>query len=169
MAAADVLGVLRCLEAAGIDVWLDGGWGIDALVGSQTREHDDVDVVIPLDDVEPARVALAALGFELHEDSLPTRCVLRAADDRRVDFHAVRFGPRGDGFQANPAGGFYAYPAGGFRGDGVIGGTPVRCLTADLQVLHHLGYEPTPKDRRDMELLRDRLGVTLPPPYTEND
>lgn len=27
-------------------VWLDGGWGVDALLGRQTRPHDDMDIVI---------------------------------------------------------------------------------------------------------------------------
>lgn len=30
------------LTAAGIRVWVDGGWGVDALVGRQTRHHDDL-------------------------------------------------------------------------------------------------------------------------------
>jgi lincosamide nucleotidyltransferase A/C/D/E len=39
MTAADVIEVLQCLERAGVSVWIDGGWGVDALVGAQTREH----------------------------------------------------------------------------------------------------------------------------------
>jgi len=37
MAAADVLGVLAELRQAQVAVWIGGGWGIDALVGEQTR------------------------------------------------------------------------------------------------------------------------------------
>ena len=165
MEPRDVLQVLACLDSAGVPAWLDGGWGIDALVGRQTRPHDDVDVVIPIDLVEPAQGALGVLGFDLRADSLPTRCVLRDPDDRRVDLHPVRFDARGDGFQAAPGGGFFTYPARGFRGVGRVAGVPVRCVTAEVQVLHHLGYEPKPKDRRDMELLHEALGVDLPPPY----
>lgn len=32
------------IEQLGIRYWLDGGWGVDALVGRQTREHRDVDI-----------------------------------------------------------------------------------------------------------------------------
>ena len=32
-----VLALLDLLE--GLAVWVDGGWGVDALVGRQTREH----------------------------------------------------------------------------------------------------------------------------------
>ena len=38
MTATDVHAVLDVLDAAGIRVWVDGGWGIDALLGRQTRE-----------------------------------------------------------------------------------------------------------------------------------
>lgn len=48
MQAADVQAVLAALDAAGVPTWLDGGWGIDALVGRQTRPHSDLDLVIAL-------------------------------------------------------------------------------------------------------------------------
>ena len=36
MDAQSVLSVVATLERVGVDVWLDGGWGVDALVGEQT-------------------------------------------------------------------------------------------------------------------------------------
>jgi hypothetical protein len=45
----------------------------------------------------------------------------------------------------------------------VIGGRRVRCLTPELQLRHHLGYEWDENDRRDLELLGARFGVPLPP------
>ena len=44
MGMQTLLAVVGLLEADGIDVWLDGGWGVDALLGQQTREHDDLDL-----------------------------------------------------------------------------------------------------------------------------
>jgi lincosamide nucleotidyltransferase A/C/D/E len=163
--AADVLEVVDRLEAAGIDVWIDGGWGIDALVGEQTREHDDVDLVLPLARVGDARAVLAELGFRLTLDWLPTRCELRDGHARAVDFHPVTFAEDGSAVQAARDGGFYEYPAQGFTGRGVIAGRRVRCLSAEVQARHHTGYEPTDVDRGDMQLLRERLGVELPQPY----
>ncbi len=49
MQAQDVLEIVHRLEGAGVVVWLDGGWGVDALLGRQTRPHDDVDVIIFFD------------------------------------------------------------------------------------------------------------------------
>jgi len=46
MTADDVCGFLDLLDAQGIRIWLDGGWGVDACLGSQTRRHGDLDIVI---------------------------------------------------------------------------------------------------------------------------
>ena len=43
MHAADVVEVIDALELAGVDVWVSGGWGFDALLEKQTRPHDDLD------------------------------------------------------------------------------------------------------------------------------
>lgn len=47
-AADDVIRILDLLETAGAPCWVAGGWGSDALVGHQTREHADVDLAVPL-------------------------------------------------------------------------------------------------------------------------
>jgi hypothetical protein len=39
------------LEREGIRSWVIGGWGIDALVGRQTREHHDLDLFLLDDDL----------------------------------------------------------------------------------------------------------------------
>ena len=44
MDAPSVIRIVDRLERDDIDVWLDGGWGVDALLGKETREHDDLDV-----------------------------------------------------------------------------------------------------------------------------
>jgi lincosamide nucleotidyltransferase A/C/D/E len=43
-ALSEVLDVLAALAALGRRFWLEGGWGVDALVGHQTRAHRDLDV-----------------------------------------------------------------------------------------------------------------------------
>ena len=47
----EVLALYRLLADHHIEVWLDGGWGIDALVGEQTRPHADLDIAVTHDDV----------------------------------------------------------------------------------------------------------------------
>lgn len=165
MDAQSVLRVVAALESGGVRIWLDGGWGIDALVGEQTREHDDLDCVIALSDAPIARDALAALGFAVSLDELPTRFVVRDRSDRRVDFHTVTFDTTGAATQLLQDGTKAPYPAQGFSGVGHVAGVRVACLTAAVQALHHLGYDPDEKDHHDMRLLADRCGIDLPAPY----
>lgn len=65
MLAHDVLEIADRLDAAGVRAWLDGGWGVDALIRHQTRDHEDLDLVIPLPAADAARHALRALGFRV--------------------------------------------------------------------------------------------------------
>jgi lincosamide nucleotidyltransferase A/C/D/E len=44
MDLGEVLGVLADLAEAGCAVWVAGGWGVDALIGRQTRLHRDLDL-----------------------------------------------------------------------------------------------------------------------------
>src|SRR5215213_9902823 len=150
MDAPSVLSVVATLEGAGVRVWLDGGWGVDALVGEQTRDHDDLDCVIALSDASVARDAIEVLGFTLSLDELPTRFVMRDRFDRRVDFHTVTFDAAGGATQQLQDGTPAPYPAEGFSGSGRLAGVQVACLTATVQSLHHLGYDPDEKDHHDM-------------------
>jgi lincosamide nucleotidyltransferase A/C/D/E len=168
MDQAAVLAVLNGLRAREVTTWVDGGWGIDALVGEQTREHEDLDLVVAQAALGPARAALGALGYR-HDPSvrpgLPARVVLLDTDRRHVDLHPVVFDGRGNGWQLLGGGAWGAYPADGLTGVGLIGGRRVRCLTPQLQLRHHLGYPPDDDDRHDLRLLAGRFGVSLPPDF----
>src|SRR5215468_1002191 len=94
MSAGDVVTVLNQLEAAQVQTWLDGGWGVDALLGRETRPHDDLDLVVARADASMVVTALTVLGFTHASDvepGLPARLVLRDRADRRVDLHLVVF------------------------------------------------------------------------------
>ena len=167
MTAGDVLEVLDALEAAGIAPWLDGGWAVDALLGEQTRDHDDLDLVVRDEDVQRAVSALSRAGFAMQLDDRPTRFVLADAGDRRIDFHPVFFSETGDAVQkgAGPNGGDARYPTSSFTGQGTVACRPVACLAPDLLVLFHTGYEPQAKDRHNVRLLCERFGILVPPDY----
>jgi len=163
MRAGDVIEVVEELEEAGVDVWLDGGWGVDALLEEQTREHDDLDVLVGVDHVPRLIVVLANLGFtgiKTWPDS-PEVIVLRDADDRRIDVHPVRFDDEGNGLQKIEGGKEWTFPAAGFAGAGTVGGRSVRCLTPEVQILCHAGYELEEDDVRDIHALRVRFGLQL--------
>jgi lincosamide nucleotidyltransferase A/C/D/E len=161
-----VLRVLDRLDAEGVTVWLDGGWGVDALLGEQTRPHDDLDLAIARGDCPRAQEALAALGFHHApevEPGLPARLVLRTSDGSHVDLHPLVMDVDGNGWQELPDGGWGLYPADGLRGHGEIAGRPVLCTTPELQLRHHLGYRLADRDRHDLRLLAERFGLPLPP------
>jgi lincosamide nucleotidyltransferase A/C/D/E len=164
--ATDVLGILDRLDRAGLAVWLDGGWGIDALLGRHSRPHEDLDLVISRDDCDLAQAALTLAGFQhdpTAEPGLPARLVLVNAEGRRIDLHPVAFDRHGNGWQELGAGAWGEYPAEGLSGIGMVAGRQVRCLTPQLQVRHHLGYPLGATDRHDLGLLAERFGVAVPP------
>ena len=51
MNSTTVLHILDLLANVGVQVWLDGGWGVDALLARITRSHNDLDLVLALDDL----------------------------------------------------------------------------------------------------------------------
>jgi lincosamide nucleotidyltransferase A/C/D/E len=154
MEAADVIAVLDVLAGVGVASWLDGGWGVDALVGRQTRPHEDLDLVIEAADVATAIDALRGVGFAVDEDLRPVSFTLCTPDGRKVDFHPVTWDVHKAGVQAQPNNSSWTYPAEGFRGVGQVAGHPVRCLTAEVQILCHAGYQLDAGDLRDLEVLR---------------
>jgi lincosamide nucleotidyltransferase A/C/D/E len=163
MEARELLRLLELLDSEGIRVWLDGGWGVDALLEQQTREHDDLDLVCALADSDGVVAVLEDAGYELVAGEAPLSFVLVDADGRQVDVHPVVFdASRGGGVYQMGGGREWVYPAGGFEGRGRVGGLPVRCLTPEVQVLVHDGYELEEKDFHELRLLHDRFDVELP-------
>lgn len=160
MEAGDVVRLLHRVSSAGVTVWLDGGWGVDALLGKQTREHDDLDLVVARRDVPLLVERLGDDGYEVARGALPTCIVLLDAIGRQVDVHPVEFDDAGNGIYRMEDGRDWPYPARGFAGEGVVlGRHAVRCLTAEVQVLCHAGYDLDENDHADLALLRDRFGV----------
>src|SRR5919202_3133401 len=72
MRSEDVIEVLTALDAGGIDYWVDGGWGIDALVGEQTRIHHDLDLRVSRDDVARVEALLPQFRRESEKASFYT-------------------------------------------------------------------------------------------------
>jgi lincosamide nucleotidyltransferase A/C/D/E len=162
--AGRVLELLDVLRTAGVEAVVDGGWGVDALLGRQTREHEDLDLVVALADVERIRAGLAPLGFAMHEDQLPVRFVLRDGNGEQIDFHTVTFDEQGGGLQPQPSGKVFRYPPEGFV-RGRIAGREIACISPEVQILCHLGYEPSAKDVRDVGALCRVFGLDVPETY----
>lgn len=170
MSAEALAELLELFEREGLPVWLDGGWGVDALLRTQTRVHKDVDIVLPVKDVPRLREILAAKGFAVLRGKPPDSFVLADGDGLEVDVHAVTFGECGDGVYRMQNGEDWVYTAADLGGEGLAGGRRVKCLTPEAQVFcHAYGYAPTEKDYRDMELLAERFRLELPPQLRRGD
>ncbi|MDX6496881.1 MAG: lincosamide nucleotidyltransferase [Blastocatellia bacterium] len=76
MTAEALVDLLRLFESAGIEVWLDGGWAVDAVLGAQTRPHKDVDIILRLADLPKLRETLDHRGFEIRDSSTESNFVL---------------------------------------------------------------------------------------------
>lgn len=157
-----MLSTLSGLDDLGITFWLDGGWGVDALLGEQTRPHGDLDLVVVRPELGLVLDHLRALGFDVVRDWLPTSIALRDALGREVDLHPVDPTSDGGGDQRLPDGGTWRY---GPPVVGTVAGRRVRCASAEEQLAMHQGYEPRAVDKDDVRRLADRFGLPLPPPY----
>jgi lincosamide nucleotidyltransferase A/C/D/E len=160
MTADDVLFVLGLLRRARVEVWIGGGWGIDALVGEETRDHRDLDLMHRREQEAAALSALHGAGFVETLDRRPVRFVVTAPDGREIDLHPLVFADDGSAVQASlePERPF-VYPSSCFV-TGTIRNVPVPCLSAEQQVCFHQGYEPSERDRHDMAQLRRAFGIT---------
>jgi lincosamide nucleotidyltransferase A/C/D/E len=91
MTADDVGSFVDLLHSQGVRVWLDGGWAVDACLGSQTRRHSDLDIVIEERDVPAVAAALQRLGYAPvpRPDTRTWNFVLGDDSGRQIDFHVV--------------------------------------------------------------------------------
>ena len=67
ISAQEVIRIYRICQENGIRIWLVGGWGVDALIGEQTRPHKDLDFLMLLEDVSRLRALLERDGYGLKE------------------------------------------------------------------------------------------------------
>jgi lincosamide nucleotidyltransferase A/C/D/E len=161
--AKDAVEILSLLKSQEIEVWVDGGWGVDALLGYQSRAHNDIDLVIRQSDVERLSAALATAGFRRAEEGRPFNFVLADSGGRQIDVHTVVFDAVGNGlYGPQPEeGSGMKYPAAAFKGEGVIGGMRIRCMTAEFQIENRRTV-PDERDIHDLRVLRDRFSLSGP-------
>ena len=166
MTAADVIGLYKELEEVGVQIWVDGGWGVDALLAKQTRLHKDLDIAIQEKDVLRLHELLRARGYrEIKlEEARPHNFVLGDDQGHEIDVHVIVFDEKGDGIYG-PIENGEMYPAASLTGSGVIDDHPIKCISPEGAIKFHSGYELKEKDFKDVSALCKKFGIGLPEAY----
>lgn len=166
MTAEYAVEFVTAVTKLGIDLWVDGGWAVDALLGEQTRAHADLDIVIQQRDLPELRAWLEARGFyEVERDySTAWNFVLGDGRGHEIDVHLIVLDEEGNGIYGPPERGVM-YPAAALTGTGFIGGLPLKCISPEWLVTFHTGYEPLDTDDHDVAALCRRFGIDVPDDY----
>lgn len=162
----DVARLYSEIENLGIAIWLDGGWGIDALLAEQTRPHADMDIVVQHKDVPKVRAFLQAQGYRdvPRDDTSAWNFVLGASEGRLVDVHAVKLDAEGNGLYG-PSEKGVMYPAASLTGIGALNGQTVRCISAEYVIKFRTQYRPRPVDLQDVAAICERFQIDYPTEY----
>jgi lincosamide nucleotidyltransferase A/C/D/E len=166
MTADDVCAFLTEMNAAGVRVWLDGGWAVDACLGTQTRPHADLDIVIEERDVPAVVSTLEQRGYGPvpRPDTRPWNFVLGDDHGRQIDFHVIVLDGHGRGVYGPPENGD-SYPPESLIGRGTIEGRTVACITPEWLVRFHTGYPVDVTDWADVSALCERFDIPVPNEY----
>jgi lincosamide nucleotidyltransferase A/C/D/E len=161
MSAEDAIELIRLLEEQGITVIVDGGWGVDALLGRQTRPHEDLDIATLHKDVPLLRQVLEARGFQDVPRDDTWECNFVLGDERGLllDIHTCTFDTNGKNIFG------VAYELGSWQGEGRIKDVKVRCIPVEWLVHFHTGYPLDEKDYHDVKLLCEQFHLPLPADY----
>ncbi|MEG3070160.1 MAG: aminoglycoside nucleotidyltransferase [Peptococcaceae bacterium] len=158
----DAIEIIIYAEENGINIWIDGGWGVDALLEEETRAHNDIDLFVEESNSKRFVAILEGKGFaEVIETYTTTsHTVWQDNKGRIIDLHIFKFNEQGHiVFEGE------AYPPEVFSGVGKIGHKVVRCIDAKNQILFHLGYEHDENDVHDVKLLCERFNIPVPGKY----
>ncbi len=162
---------LEALDAHGVGAVVGGGWGVDALVGRQTREHSDLDLWLTAAAFEPFVVAAGELGIDRLSPwpgDRPWNFVVTDGALLRIDLHLYEELPdpaADDGVHYGSAVDGVRFPGSALEGTGLLGGRVVRCEALEWSLRWHQGYPPRAVDHHDVSLLSELAGLPVPEGY----
>jgi lincosamide nucleotidyltransferase A/C/D/E len=170
---AELLRVCRALDVEELPYWLAGGWGLDALVGSETRHHGDLDFVLVHFHQNLPRLAtlLTNLGYQRKKPLggtiwFPDAEVFEDNQSHHIEvlnvnwsLVASRTGPTGptpplESPSAEDPDRVAPQLLEQFTTSGVLEGVSLPVLSVTAQSLFHLGYESRREDSHAQDLLR---------------
>ena len=135
MTATNAVELIEALEAAQIDLWLAGGWGVDAPRPETRPRHDRhprVQSRRPPCGTDAPRARLPARTGRSRNVSAAHR-----RRGRRVEIHPIAHHAHGEATTQLQPGIVWTYLPTSLNGCGRIAGREVRCLTAEAQIRAH--------------------------------
>lgn len=161
MEKEEVINLYNFLNDNNIKVVIDGGWGIDALLGKQTRPHDDLDIAVQHKDVPKLRKLLGAKGYKEipQPDTRDYNFVLADDKGHKVDVHSYAFNSEGENIYG------IKYPEASLAGTGTVYSHTVRCITPQFVIKFHENFEPQEKNLKDIKALCDKFNLEPPKNY----
>lgn len=163
MLSKDVVAFYNQLQNLGVEIWVDGGWSVDALLGKQLRPHKDLDVAIQSKDVPKLREVLAEQGYKQVREDNKWNFVLADDKGHGIDVHAFVYDDKGnvvDGIM---------YPAESLTGIGTIDDQSVRCISPKYQIEFLAPYISKWPEKYvpAVSALCEKYGIELPKEYQE--
>ncbi len=140
---------------------------MDACLGSQTRRHSDLDIVIEERDAPVAVAALQRRGYAPapRPDTRAWNFVLGDDTGHRIDIHVIVLDEQGCGVYG-PSENGESYPSEALTGKGSIKGRTVNCITPEWLVRFHTGDQVDATDWADVAALCERFGIPVPSEYS---
>mgnify|MGYP006328215773 FL=1 len=157
----DACEILEMLSEASVKVFLDGGWGVDALIGRETRIHNDIDLFVEKKDYGKAISVITWKGYRevVMDYTTDSHTVWKDDNGRIIDLHCFEYVEDGILYDG------YTFPSETFSGKGNIGNIEVTCINPEAQVQFHLGYEYDENDVHDVLLLCRTFNLEIPEQY----
>jgi lincosamide nucleotidyltransferase A/C/D/E len=161
----EVVRFLEFMDANGIDIVVDGGWGVDALLGKQSRPHLDLDIAVEHRFVEPLRLLLQSRGYRdiPRNDSHTYNFVMGDSNGHLIDIHSYEFDKNCQLLCG------IAYPFDSLLGSGTIADRVVRCITPERMVEFHDAYQGDADDRQDVLALCQKFDIAVPQQYVAGE
>ena len=158
MTLDDVVEIVGGFGEAGVKVWVDGGWCVDALVGCELREHGDLDIAVNRPDETAMRDWLTAQGYadRPSPDKSAWNYVVGDNKGRLIDIHVFEFDGEGKHIYG------VKYPRESLTGHATLGGLEIYCIPPEWMFRFKIGYTPAPKGLIDVQALADKYGYEIP-------